>query len=89
MYLICIASTSLRKYVPVVYPTLGEKLQKEWDEAEQARYDGLITDQVVHIKQNTDTITQICLFFRFNSISVCLSRVTVSCCGTCSRRRVS
>ncbi|XP_012694351.2 N-acetylglucosamine-1-phosphotransferase subunit gamma [Clupea harengus] len=29
----------------LVYPTLGEKLQKEWDEAEQARYDGLITDQ--------------------------------------------
>ncbi|XP_034414173.1 N-acetylglucosamine-1-phosphotransferase subunit gamma isoform X2 [Cyclopterus lumpus] len=30
----------------LVYPTLNEKLQKEWDEAEQARYEGLITEQV-------------------------------------------
>lgn len=29
-----------------VYPTLGEKLQSEWDQAEQARYEGLITEQV-------------------------------------------
>lgn len=29
----------------LVYPTLSEKLQEEWDEAEQARYEGLITDQ--------------------------------------------
>uniref|UniRef100_A0A667YBL6 N-acetylglucosamine-1-phosphate transferase subunit gamma n=1 Tax=Myripristis murdjan TaxID=586833 RepID=A0A667YBL6_9TELE len=29
----------------LVYPTLSEKLQKEWDDAEQARYDGLITEQ--------------------------------------------
>ncbi|KAG5262734.1 hypothetical protein AALO_G00278280 [Alosa alosa] len=29
----------------LVYPTLSEQLQKEWDEAEQARYDGLVTDQ--------------------------------------------
>lgn len=30
----------------LVYPTLSEKLQGEWDEAEQARYEGLITEQV-------------------------------------------
>nr|XP_061807731.1 N-acetylglucosamine-1-phosphotransferase subunit gamma-like [Nerophis lumbriciformis] len=29
----------------LVYPTLNEKLQKDWDEAEQARYEGLITEQ--------------------------------------------
>ncbi|XP_030196722.1 N-acetylglucosamine-1-phosphotransferase subunit gamma isoform X1 [Gadus morhua] len=29
----------------LVYPTLSEPLQKEWDEAEQARYEGLITEQ--------------------------------------------
>ncbi|XP_019749344.1 N-acetylglucosamine-1-phosphotransferase subunit gamma [Hippocampus comes] len=29
----------------LVYPTLNEKLQKEWDEAEQARYEGLVTEQ--------------------------------------------
>ncbi|KAM8729026.1 N-acetylglucosamine-1-phosphotransferase subunit gamma [Acanthopagrus schlegelii] len=29
----------------LVYPTLSEKLQREWDEAEQARYDGYITEQ--------------------------------------------
>lgn len=29
----------------LVYPTLTEALQNEWDEAEQARYEGLITDQ--------------------------------------------
>ncbi|XP_036399655.1 N-acetylglucosamine-1-phosphotransferase subunit gamma isoform X2 [Megalops cyprinoides] len=29
----------------LVYPTLSDKLQKEWDEAEQARYDELITEQ--------------------------------------------
>ncbi|TNN39691.1 N-acetylglucosamine-1-phosphotransferase subunit gamma [Liparis tanakae] len=29
----------------LVYPTLDEKLQKEWDEAEQARYEGLVTEQ--------------------------------------------
>lgn len=29
----------------LVYPTLSEKLQKEWDEAEQALYEGLITKQ--------------------------------------------
>uniref|UniRef100_A0A3Q3LJQ9 N-acetylglucosamine-1-phosphate transferase subunit gamma n=1 Tax=Mastacembelus armatus TaxID=205130 RepID=A0A3Q3LJQ9_9TELE len=29
----------------LVYPTLTEELQREWDEAEQARYEGLITDQ--------------------------------------------
>uniref|UniRef100_A0A3Q2UR27 N-acetylglucosamine-1-phosphate transferase subunit gamma n=1 Tax=Fundulus heteroclitus TaxID=8078 RepID=A0A3Q2UR27_FUNHE len=29
----------------LVYPTLDEKLQKEWDEVEQARYEGLITEQ--------------------------------------------
>ncbi|XP_056285167.1 N-acetylglucosamine-1-phosphotransferase subunit gamma [Pseudoliparis swirei] len=29
----------------LVYPTLNEKLQHEWDEAEQARYEGLITEQ--------------------------------------------
>ncbi|XP_018537298.1 N-acetylglucosamine-1-phosphotransferase subunit gamma isoform X3 [Lates calcarifer] len=29
----------------LVYPTLTEKLQEEWDEAEQARYEGLITEQ--------------------------------------------
>ncbi|XP_047464688.1 N-acetylglucosamine-1-phosphotransferase subunit gamma [Mugil cephalus] len=29
----------------LVYPTLNEKLQTEWDEAEQARYEGLITEQ--------------------------------------------
>lgn len=29
----------------LVYPTLSEALQKEWDEAEQARYEELITEQ--------------------------------------------
>ncbi|XP_068161135.1 N-acetylglucosamine-1-phosphotransferase subunit gamma [Antennarius striatus] len=29
----------------LVYPTLSEKLQREWDEAEQARYEDLITKQ--------------------------------------------
>lgn len=29
----------------LVYPTLSETLQKEWDEAEQARYEDLITEQ--------------------------------------------
>ncbi|XP_028844052.1 N-acetylglucosamine-1-phosphotransferase subunit gamma [Denticeps clupeoides] len=29
----------------LVYPVLSEKLQKEWDEAEQAKYDELITEQ--------------------------------------------
>ncbi|XP_010770451.1 N-acetylglucosamine-1-phosphotransferase subunit gamma [Notothenia coriiceps] len=29
----------------LVYPTLSETLQKEWDEAEQARYEGLVTEQ--------------------------------------------
>ncbi|XP_037134220.1 N-acetylglucosamine-1-phosphotransferase subunit gamma isoform X1 [Syngnathus acus] len=29
----------------LVYPTLNEELQKEWDEAEQARYEGLVTEQ--------------------------------------------
>ncbi|CAJ1080856.1 N-acetylglucosamine-1-phosphotransferase subunit gamma isoform X3 [Xyrichtys novacula] len=29
----------------LVYPTLSEKLQREWDEAEQARYEDLITEQ--------------------------------------------
>lgn len=29
----------------LVYPTLTEKLQREWDEVEQAHYEGLITDQ--------------------------------------------
>ncbi|KAM4524544.1 N-acetylglucosamine-1-phosphotransferase subunit gamma isoform 2-T2 [Odontesthes bonariensis] len=29
----------------LVYPTLNERLQKEWDDAEQALYEGLITDQ--------------------------------------------
>uniref|UniRef100_A0A3Q3VVC3 Uncharacterized protein n=1 Tax=Mola mola TaxID=94237 RepID=A0A3Q3VVC3_MOLML len=29
----------------LVYPTLSERLQSEWDEAEQARYEGLITEQ--------------------------------------------
>ncbi|XP_017273950.1 N-acetylglucosamine-1-phosphotransferase subunit gamma [Kryptolebias marmoratus] len=29
----------------LVYPTLKETLQEEWDEAEQARYEGLITEQ--------------------------------------------
>ncbi|KAM9837715.1 N-acetylglucosamine-1-phosphotransferase subunit gamma [Aulostomus maculatus] len=29
----------------LVYPTLTENLQREWDEAEQARYEGLITEQ--------------------------------------------
>lgn len=29
-----------------VYPTLSDTLQKEWDEAEQARYEDLITEQV-------------------------------------------
>lgn len=29
-----------------VYPTLSEKLQSEWDQAEQTRYEGLITEQV-------------------------------------------
>ncbi|KAK2884901.1 N-acetylglucosamine-1-phosphotransferase subunit gamma isoform X2 [Channa argus] len=29
----------------LVYPTLTKKLQREWDDAEQARYEGLITDQ--------------------------------------------
>ncbi|XP_056153416.1 N-acetylglucosamine-1-phosphotransferase subunit gamma [Lampris incognitus] len=29
----------------LVYPTLSERLQTEWDEAEQARYEGLITEQ--------------------------------------------
>ncbi|KAM3591377.1 uncharacterized protein V6R79_001002 [Siganus canaliculatus] len=29
----------------LVYPTLNENLQSEWDEAEQARYEGLITEQ--------------------------------------------
>lgn len=29
----------------LVYPSLTENLQTEWDEAEQARYEGLITDQ--------------------------------------------
>ena len=33
-------------FVFKVYPTLSEKLQKEWDEAEQARYEDLITEQV-------------------------------------------
>ncbi|XP_070846276.1 N-acetylglucosamine-1-phosphotransferase subunit gamma [Chaetodon trifascialis] len=29
----------------LVYPTLSENLQSEWDEAEQAHYEGLITEQ--------------------------------------------
>lgn len=29
----------------LVYPSLTENLQSEWDEAEQARYEGLITEQ--------------------------------------------
>lgn len=29
----------------LVYPILSETLQREWDEAEQARYEGLITEQ--------------------------------------------
>lgn len=29
-----------------MYPTLSEDLQSEWDEAEQARYEELITEQV-------------------------------------------
>ncbi|CAK6964146.1 N-acetylglucosamine-1-phosphotransferase subunit gamma [Scomber scombrus] len=29
----------------LVYPSLTDNLQKEWDEAEQARYEGLITEQ--------------------------------------------
>ncbi|XP_075890602.1 N-acetylglucosamine-1-phosphotransferase subunit gamma [Nelusetta ayraudi] len=29
----------------LVYPSLNEKLQGEWDEAEQSRYEGLITEQ--------------------------------------------
>ncbi|KAK7919748.1 hypothetical protein WMY93_011032 [Mugilogobius chulae] len=29
----------------LVYPTLAEALQKEWDEAEQAHYEELVTDQ--------------------------------------------
>ncbi|XP_011486458.1 N-acetylglucosamine-1-phosphotransferase subunit gamma isoform X2 [Oryzias latipes] len=29
----------------LVYPTLSEKLQKEWDEAEQVLYEGLVTEQ--------------------------------------------
>ncbi|XP_029383693.1 N-acetylglucosamine-1-phosphotransferase subunit gamma [Echeneis naucrates] len=29
----------------LVYPTLTDSLQMEWDEAEQARYEGLITEQ--------------------------------------------
>ncbi|XP_061765222.1 N-acetylglucosamine-1-phosphotransferase subunit gamma [Nerophis ophidion] len=29
----------------LVYPTLSETLQKRWDDAEQARYEGLITEQ--------------------------------------------
>lgn len=29
----------------LVYPTLSERQQEEWDEAEQARYEGLITEQ--------------------------------------------
>ncbi|KAM6897883.1 N-acetylglucosamine-1-phosphotransferase subunit gamma [Xenentodon cancila] len=29
----------------LVYPTLNEKLQKEWDEAAQALYEGLVTEQ--------------------------------------------
>ncbi|XP_070707944.1 N-acetylglucosamine-1-phosphotransferase subunit gamma [Pempheris klunzingeri] len=29
----------------LVYPSLSKKLQREWDEAEQARYEDLITDQ--------------------------------------------
>ncbi|XP_064178445.1 N-acetylglucosamine-1-phosphotransferase subunit gamma isoform X1 [Anguilla rostrata] len=29
----------------LVYPTLSEQLQEEWDEAEQARYEELITEQ--------------------------------------------
>lgn len=29
-----------------VYPILSESLQSEWDEAEQARYEELITEQV-------------------------------------------
>ncbi|MBN3306415.1 GNPTG phosphotransferase, partial [Amia calva] len=30
----------------LVYPTLPERLQEDWNEAEQALYDGLITEQV-------------------------------------------
>ncbi|XP_029133831.1 N-acetylglucosamine-1-phosphotransferase subunit gamma isoform X2 [Labrus bergylta] len=29
----------------LVYPTLSEKLQREWDEAEQAHYEDLVTEQ--------------------------------------------
>ncbi|RVE59644.1 hypothetical protein OJAV_G00190570 [Oryzias javanicus] len=29
----------------LVYPTLNEKLQKKWDEAEQVLYEGLVTEQ--------------------------------------------
>ncbi|KAF7649079.1 hypothetical protein LDENG_00147550 [Lucifuga dentata] len=29
----------------LVYPTMSEELQREWDEAAQARYEGLITEQ--------------------------------------------
>lgn len=30
----------------LVYPVLSEKLQKEWDDIEQARYEELVTEQV-------------------------------------------
>ncbi|KAG7272831.1 hypothetical protein CRUP_025811 [Coryphaenoides rupestris] len=39
------ACASRNRQTKVVYPILSETLQKEWDEAEQARYEGLITEQ--------------------------------------------
>lgn len=40
-----------------MYPTLNEKLQKEWDEAEQVLYEGLVTEQVRAIFSNSTGYT--------------------------------
>ncbi|XP_047667023.1 N-acetylglucosamine-1-phosphotransferase subunit gamma isoform X2 [Tachysurus fulvidraco] len=49
----------------LVYPVLSEKLQKEWDEIEQARYEELITKQVnqTHTQTHTHTHTHTVLFY--------------------------
>lgn len=61
-----------------VYPTLSEKLQREWDEAEQARYEGLITEQV-----KTTLANYIISYFHLNAqpllFSIC-SPVLVTRC---------
>lgn len=46
MTILMVIMLDLCLLIVAVYPTLNQKLQEEWDEAEQARYEGLITEQV-------------------------------------------